>query len=97
MADIILNEKQFELLEKLIREGEETDNLDGNSYVQSDKAEKVLLKIKDGLDTYYTALRLGTLSQKPFGELYKMYVDPLYKALSKYFYDSRLYKATHGV
>ena len=101
MADIILNEAQFDILKKLmtesvITEGEETDNIEGYSDVVSDKGEKALMQIKDGLDTYYTALQLGSLSKEPFERIYKMYAEPLYKALSKYFYNSRLYKSTHG-
>lgn len=101
MADIVLNEKQFELLEKLIKEstfneGEETDNEDGFSSVASDKGEKALLRLKDGLDSYYTALQMGTLQSEPFGRIYKELAEPLYKALSQYFYNSRLYKSTHS-
>ena len=98
MADIVLNEEQFELLKKLmINEGEETDNIEGYSDTVSDKGEVALMKVKDGLDTFYTALQLGQLNGNPFGEIYKTYAEPLYKALSKYFYNSRLYTSTHGV
>ena len=97
MADIILNENQFKLLEQLIiREGEETDNTEGYSDVVSEEGEKVLLKLKNGLDVFYTGLRTGALQQNPFGEIYKTYAEPLYKALSKYFYHSRLYQNSHS-
>ena len=100
MADIVLNEAQFELLEKLMKEsvefeGEETDNIEGNSETLSDNAEKALIKIKNGLDVFYTALKLGTLSEEPFGTLYKTYAEPLQKELSRYYYHTRLYKNTH--
>jgi hypothetical protein len=97
MADIVLNEEQFELLKKLmIKEGEETDNVEGYSDTVSDKGEAALMKVKDGLDTFYTALQLGQLNENPFGEIYKTYAEPLYQVLSKYLYNSRLYRSTHG-
>ena len=101
MAKICLNEKQYELLKNLMLKEDE-----GQELTLDDNGEKYLMQLKDALDSFHTALFMGhfdapnnDIAEVPdksiFREVWEQYLEPAYKILSKYMYNSNRYQETH--
>ena len=100
MAKICLNEKQYELLKNLMLKEDEVQE-----FQLGEKGEKYLMQLKDALDSFHTAIFMGhfdaehDISETPeksiFREVWEQYLEPAYKILSKYMYESNEYKNTH--
>ena len=100
MAKICLNEKQYELLKNLMLKEDE-----GQELTLDNNGEKYLMQLKDALDSFHTALFMGhfdnehDIGEMPeksiFREVWEQYLEPAYKILSKYMYNSNSYQETH--
>ena len=98
MAQIQINEKQYELLKSIMLKEEEGQ--------MSPKGEEALMALKFGLDKFSTAIKLGFFEigeheidepvDNPYLDVWKTYLEPAYKILSKDMYHSKLYQDTHG-